>query len=262
MPKQYLILYFIIILIPSCTKVINVNIKDVEKKYVIEGIIADYKGSCKVNISQTINFSDSNKFIGVENAIVTIADNGKSPILLTGSGGVYRSDLAGIPGHTYKLQVDVNGQTFTATSVMPKKVKFDSLLISERLFLGKIRKMAAVKFQDPAGIYNAYRFIQYVDGRKENTIFALDDNLIDGRSIFYELLIFNDDKYTLLPEDQLRVEMRCIDRNNYLYWFSLTQGALGQNQSASPANPVSNIQGGALGYFSANTFDVKLMAIK
>jgi len=47
--------------------------------------------------------------------------------------------------------------------------------------------------------------------------------------------------------------MQCIDKNVYEYWYSLDQSSTGSSQSAAPGNPVSNMQGGALGYFSANT---------
>ena len=51
--------------------------------------------------------------------------------------------------------------------------------------------------------------------------------------------------------------MQCIDNAVYKYWFSLNQSATGTSQSASPANAVSNISGGALGYFSVHTVESK-----
>ncbi|WP_262915424.1 DUF4249 domain-containing protein [Niabella ginsengisoli] len=112
--------------------------------------------------------------------------------------------------------------------------------------------IATIRFKDPPAFGNAYRFIQYVDGDPETTIFVAKDDLINGRTVVDELLIFNDE-YTLKPCDQLRVELQCIDMPNYLFWYSLNQGSLGSSQSASPGNPASNIIGGALGYFSAHT---------
>jgi hypothetical protein len=48
--------------------------------------------------------------------------------------------------------------------------------------------------------------------------------------------------------------MRCIDGPVYDYFFSLNsiQGN-GPGGGTTPTNPVSNISGGALGYFSAFT---------
>ena len=250
-------------LLPSCEKLIDVNIGSVEKKYVVEGQITDNTNSARITLSQTIDMTDSNKFNGIETALVTLSEDNQKPVELTHSGGgVYRANMTGKPGSTYRMTIKVDGQTFTATSKMPGKVHYDTLYVTERMFLGKLRKLATVEFTDPPGLGNAYRFIQYVDGRKENTIFAMDDNVIDGRKIIYELLIFGDQDYSLRSEDQLRVEMRCIDIPAYKFWYSLTQGSLGQSQSASPGNPITNISGGALGYFSAQTFEAKSIAVK
>jgi hypothetical protein len=51
--------------------------------------------------------------------------------------------------------------------------------------------------------------------------------------------------------------MMCIENAVFKYWFSLNQSATGNSQSASPANAVSNISGGALGYFSAHTVETR-----
>lgn len=247
----------------SCEKVINVSINNVNKKYVVEGSISDNTNSCRVNLSQTIDITDSNKYNGISGATITVSEDNQTPVKLTDTGGgIYRANMSGKPGHRYTLNIAVNGNIFTATSVMPLKVNFDSLYVTERVFLGKLRKMATVEFKDLVGSGNAYRFTQYIDGVKQNTIFTFDDSFIEGRQVIYELLIFGDENYTLKTDDQLRVEMRCIDQPNYKFWYSLTQSALGQSQSASPANPVSNIQGGAIGYFSANTFEAKNIAVK
>lgn len=260
---KFLLLVAVPILLSSCEKVINVNIKNAEKKYVIEGQITDNTNSVRVNLSETMDINDSNKFIGVETAEMSISENGKRTIQLThAGGGIYRANMTGVPGSTYTLTVKANGQIFTSTSTMPRKVQLDTLYVTERVFLGKIRKLATIEFADPAGLGNAYRFIQYIDGRKENSIFVMDDNLVDGRKVIYDLRIFGDSDYTLKSEDQLRVEMRCIDAPTYRFWYSLAQSSLGQSQSASPGNPISNIEGGAIGYFSAQTFGAKSIAVK
>jgi hypothetical protein len=49
----------------------------------------------------------------------------------------------------------------------------------------------------------------------------------------------------------VNIEMQCIDKNVYDYFFAIA--SVIQGQSATPANPVNNISGGALGYFSACT---------
>jgi hypothetical protein len=55
--------------------------------------------------------------------------------------------------------------------------------------------------------------------------------------------------------------MQCIAPAVFKYLYSLDQGASGGNNSASPANPVTNIEGGALGYFSVHTIESKTMVV-
>ncbi|MBO9593159.1 MAG: DUF4249 domain-containing protein [Niabella sp.] len=260
----YGFLGLLLLVATGCQKVIQVDINNVNKKYVIEGTLTDRDDSYSVIVSQTLHISDPNLFDGVDNAIVTIAEAGKAPVLLQHKGnGLYRANASGKPGATYQLSVKIGGEVFTASSTMPQKVKLDSLYTTSRVFVGRQRLIATVEFKDPPGEGNAYRFTQFVDGRKENTIFVTNDKLINGRNVVYELLTFaGDAALDLKRGDNLTVEMRCINKANYDFWYSLAQSGLGQSQSASPGNPASNIRGGALGYFSANTLDKKDFFIK
>ncbi len=240
----------------SCERVIQVAIKEKPLKYVVEGVLTD-DSTCRVRLSQTGNFYDTINLRGINGARITITEEGKPPVLLSASNnrGEYSAAFTGVPGRTYHLRVEYSDSTadhvFTATSTMPQKVVLDSLYISERIFLGKTRMIATIRFKDPPAPGNAYRYVQRVDGELETTVFVSRDDLINGRTVVDELLIFNDE-YTLKKCDQVNVELQSIDQPNYLFWYSLNQGALGSSQSASPGNPASNIKGGALGYFSAH----------
>jgi hypothetical protein len=246
----------------GCEKVIDVDLNTTEKKYIVEAVLTDQPNSCKVLITETKNFDADNTFNGVPGATVTIADNNSSPVTLTEtSAGQYERNLVGVAGHIYTLQVNMGGQTFRATSTMPSLVPFDSLYISERSLFGESNKYATLSYKDPAGKGNAYRYIQYVNGVKEKTIFVRDDDLSDGRQIERVLLFFGDeddeDEKKIKTGDSVRIEMLGIDYPVYKYWYSLSQSSTGDNQSATPGNPVTNITGGALGYFSTHTYQSK-----
>lgn len=238
----------------SCEKVIDVVLKDSEKQYVIEGILTNKPGDCIVRLSTTKNFSDNNNFEGISGAAVTISDNAGNIVSLAESAaGVYRSaTLAATTGKTYLLQVEVNGKTFTGSCALPVMVNMDSLYIQDESFFGERLKLANVQYTDPAGKGNNYRFIQYVNGKKEKSIFIRDDDYSDGRTSTITLFTSPDDENGIKSGDTVKVEMLCITPEIYRYWYSLNQGATGSSNSASPANPVTNLSGGALGYFSVH----------
>lgn len=245
----------------SCEKVIDVKLDETDKKIVIDAILTDQSGGCEVRISQTKNFKDDNSFAGISGAAVSITDaSGTVTNLSETTTGVYTAPaLSGQSGSTYKLKVDVNGKTYNATSTMPQKVQLDSIYISKIDFFGEEETFANVMFNDPVGVKNYYRFVQYVNGVRTKGIFVMDDDLSDGKLFNSTLYFFSEDEDIKLinPGDEVTVEMQGIDAATYKYWFSMDRSATGSNQSATPSNPVSNIDNGALGYFSAQVVQRK-----
>jgi hypothetical protein len=240
----------------SCEKVIQVNINDAEMKYVIEGVITDQPGDCKVFLTRTRKVSETNQFPKISGAIVKVNDNGTDYILAETSPGVYQTNLLnGTPGHQYKLSVSVNSQLFTASCTMQVPVPIDTILISRSPF-GQ-NKLASVFYTDPRGINNGYRFIQYVNGVKDPAIFWDNDEFTDGQRT--AVLLENDvnsasDPRAIHSGDMVKIELLSLDDPIYRFWSTLLfGGADGSSFTASPANPVTNIQGGALGYFSAHS---------
>jgi hypothetical protein len=66
----------------------------------------------------------------------------------------------------------------------------------------------------------------------------------------------------LKPGDTMFVELWGIDKGVYEYYSTLNEILGGAGPStASPANPTSNITGGAMGYFSAFTVARKFRVV-
>lgn len=238
----------------SCQKVIDVKLDEADKKVVIDAVITDQAGGCIVKVSQTKKFNESNDFNGLSGAQVSIkAPDGSITPLSETSTGIYKhASLSGQPGKQYELTVTVNGQTFIGTSVMPEAVVLDSIYIKTQKFFDEDETFSNVMFVDPEGERNYYRLLQFVNGEKSKGSFIIDDDLSDGK-LFNTTLYFlpDDDEDKIKPGDMVSIEMQCVDASVYKYWFSLEQSSTGSSQSAAPSNPVSNISGGALGYFSA-----------
>jgi hypothetical protein len=246
----------IIFITTSCEKVIDIDLNSTSKKYVIEGEVSSNPSiAAQVKLSQTKNFSDDNSFNGVTGATVTIQENNGVTFNLTEiSTGVYsNTSLVGKYGSTYSLNIQVNGNIFTASSIMPNFVNLDTITSENISFGGDNSLTIKPSYNDPIGLGNSYKFIQYRNNKLVKNIFVQNDAISDGR-IITRPLIKRDSE--LEKGDSVKLIMQCIDANVYSYWYSLEQSATGNSQ-ATPANPVSNILGGAIGVFSANTYSEK-----
>lgn len=256
---QIVILFFSAIFFVGCQKVINIDLKDSEPVIVIEGEVNEGDSVHRVTISKSVKFSNLNSFPAVQNAIVTLYDdNGNSELLTEYSNGEYLSTqfkVKGVEGRTYTLVVEVDGKTYKASSKIPSKVNLDDILLIDNNFAGGGAKTPVPIRKDPAGIQNNYLFDLYIMRSKDNLgwvrdsgVLVLDDVYSDG--VITQQPIFGTIR-SFKPGDSIRMTMKCIDRNIYKYFYSLSLN--GPNGSATPANPISNISGGCLGYFSAQT---------
>jgi len=261
------ILFCISSLLSSCEKVIDVDLNSADKKYVIEAVVTDKTGTSYVSIMRTKNVDDDNFPDIVSGANVSIQENGNTTYTFTKDPNNNHYEAPGLTGKSgarYNLTVTINGQTFTAESTMPAKVNLDSIYISDELIFTSKRKVVNAVFDDPPGLGNSYRFIQFVNGLQEIQTMIRNDDYSDGRKIVNKLFyLSNDDeeKRNIKSGDQVMIDMLCIEPAVYKYWFSLDRSSIGNGQQATPSNPVSNIKGGALGYFSAQTIQTKTLVV-
>src|SRR5690606_10410340 len=92
-----------------------------------------------------------------------------------------------------------------------------------------------------------------------NDIIVVDDLLVDGNPI--RIPIFTTE---FQLGDSVEVELQSIDKNVFKFYQTMSavaSEAAGGPFSATPANPESNIKGGALGVFGAYTSSRKTIVI-
>lgn len=255
------LLFALVVVLSSCEKVIEFNLNDKDPRVVIEANIKNDNLPCKVKITKTVNFSESNVFPAVRGAFITLSDNvgNLDTLIETDENGIYESNnMIGVEGRTYFLTVQAEGVTYKAFSTMPAKVNFDSLTVNKQPFLGNTQYQIIPNFQDPLGLGNNYNFFLYVNGKKDLTVFTVDDSQSDGRYSTRPLFGGNEE---INLGDTVKVEMQTVDQSIYKYYYSLSKNGSGPNAAAAPANPISNFSGGCLGYFSANTSQIKSLVI-
>jgi hypothetical protein len=259
----YLTLLFLLPVITSCTKVINLNLGNNTGQLVIEGNITNVNGPQIVKLTNNVPFSNTNTYPPVTGAKVTVSDQAGNnyPFIENPAGTYTATQLSGIAGNKYTMTVLTNGQTYTASSVMPALVALDSVTAENNDFnSSNNRKKITVHYQDPAGVANQYRFVMYVNNVQVNTVFATNDSFTDGNNVSFDL---REDDIDVYPGDTVTVEMQCIDKTIYTYWFTLIQQ--GQNSAGggvTPSNPPNNITPTAFGYFSAHTTQTKTITVK
>lgn len=244
------LLLALIVTCSSCEEVIDADLSTAPPLIVIEGNVSDQLEVHTVRVSQTIAFDKPNAFSGVKGARVTVYSSNNQTFTFNASGdGIYRSSrFRGIPGVKYTLEVITGGKTFKGSSVMPLAVKIDSLTFKKLSFFGNSTIYPAVYYKDPSGIQNQYRFVIRLNGVLKAEQVS-EDRFSDGNATS-DLVTFEDG---VKKGDKVDLEVQCIDRSVFKYYFAMSQISGNGGPPVAPSNPESNIDNGALGVFSANT---------
>ncbi|MDI3321587.1 DUF4249 domain-containing protein [Pinibacter soli] len=248
----------------SCEKVIDVKTNNSAPQLVVEGNISNTPGPYTIKLSTSVDYDQTNSFPAVQNAVVKISDNkGNSETLKETAPGSYQTaTLKGTVGSTYNLYIKTtDNKEYTASSTMPAVVPLDEIKIQHSTFKSSDEDTleAVVYFTDPKGLGNNYYFKQYINGVSSKAINITNDKYFDGNSTNFTL--FRKDKEYIKKGDSVSVEMRSVDKVNYEYFNSL-QTIVDRPDNPAPANPVSSITGGALGYFSAYSVSQKSVIVK
>ena len=264
MLKKYFSAILMGVFLLGCEKEITLPLDENQSMLVIDAVVTDEAGPYFVKLTKSVAVSAVSKFPEVSIALVIMKDNfGLSDTLKYTSNGLYVTNkIKGAYGNTYFLEVTLDGKKYTAQSTMPNKVPLDSLTINDLTIFSESRYSVIPMYTDPMTIGNNYRFIQVINDTLDKTYYVFNDNLNNGNEN-QRPLNSNDDSLQVKLNDLVSVEMQCISSPTYLYYNSLRQiSGAGPGGGTIPANPPSNIVGGALGLFSAHTVQRKQIKIK
>jgi hypothetical protein len=241
----------------SCTKVIDIDLNSSESKFVIEGAVYEGVDSVIVSVTKTGDFFENGTPQPVANAnvVLTMPDNSLITLAHLGQGKYQANGLNIVNQANYALRVEVDNQVFTANSYMKASLPLDSATyeFTEGLFGSDDGYTVFYNYQDQPG-KDFYRFIYGQNGKILNEpqdIQVVDDNLNDGNYI--RIPVFS---RTFEPGDTIYCELQSLDTDLYEFYQTFAAAAsesAGSPFSAAPANPETNIKGGALGVFGAYT---------
>ena len=242
----YLFLCLNIVLLTSCEKDIDIDYHQVPSLYVVEASVNNTHMEARV--SKTQNMDDNSTQSSLNNAVVVITgDDGSSRKLSYLSNGRYFSKDEGVPGVTYTITVDIDGEHFTATSTMQKKPTINSFRVIRKKITTEWFQIGELKFQDLPNEDNWY--FMHIYRNDTGYRWAVLDDRNDPNKERQQLFTFfregEGGSDVLRDGDDLRIELYTIDQGAYDYLYSM------QMMENTGTNPLTNFTGGCLGYFSA-----------
>ncbi|MGV6861936.1 MAG: DUF4249 domain-containing protein [Putridiphycobacter sp.] len=258
--QKFLILFFSLLIFTACEKVIDIPLNDADQKVVIEAPMSNLPKQSYVLLSKTGDVYTEQNFDKISNATVTVTDKDNNIYTFTeetpGSGKYTDTTFVAGENNIYRLKVTVGESEFVSeyitqtltplNFIYPEKFPSNNPTAQT----GDSTTLLFFSFTDNANEVNYYRFKIFKNGKESNTLYLGDDQLINGQDF---LQPFFGDEFD--SGDTALVQMLNIDQANYDYFNTLANAQSGGPFSATPGNPITNIEGGALGYFGCYLID-------
>jgi hypothetical protein len=237
-----------LLLFTSCEDIIVLDLEEAAEQYVIEANLNASDSSCRVKLSKTNTYYETNDFELIEGAsIVLNLSNGNTYTLSEGASGNYAvSGVEITPGDLAELSVSLlSGESFSAESRCPNPTTLDSLtLVESPLPMANGGSQLLFHFQDPVNELSYYRVKAWKDQESVEGYYLYDDENQDGA--YLTLPLFG----TFFESgEMIRLQLMTVSEEYYNYFVQIqdvqTEGA----NAATPYNPKGNFGDGVLGNF-------------
>ncbi len=244
------LLLTVLLTLSACEKEIDLDYHQVSAHYVAEASLSQ-KGM-KVRLSTTQDMTDNDAAAHtISGATVVLSSDGEVLDTLSYVGdGEYTSDVKGLAGNTYTVDIFVDGNHFTSSSTMQQAPVVNNFRFVWKKVLSERMLFADLRIQDIPHETNYYFMHLYRNGVGYRWAVMRDENnpgqeLQQLFNCCMERDMDKNDDDALKDEDVIRVEVRSIDKKAYDYLYSM------QVMDNAGTNPIENFSGGCLGYFSA-----------
>lgn len=265
----------------GCQQEIEVDLPDYETKLVVEGSIESGKPAMVI-LSKSIpyfsnidlNYLLNNVFIRDAEVYVTSSDGemerltfqycADSPVMFAYCG----NNIRGKENTSYTLTINYDGQTYTATTTIPKTFDLEKIWFStiSEFFNADTMRTIRIQMTDNPAEENYYTFQlklscpSFKDRLWTYTVpIAFDDKSISGITFNYELERYGystmfsymmseeerqaQERITFRPGDTVYVKHSQIDYNSYRFLVTGgTEAIMGSSPFSNPAPVVSNIE--------------------
>ena len=242
----------------ACTEKVDIDLSGIDPVVVIEGTVSTETDSSFVRVSLTKDYFDEQSVVPVNDAIVLVFSDNDTATFNHTTNGIYVPP-AGYKGDTlkqYTLRVLHDGKEYNSTTTLHPMFYVDTNLIFTYAeaagFLSAGYKVTYLSIDTrPGEIFTQFRFGQN-DTLFDQEIFFSSAELVKNALLPFELPFYR-------PQlgDSVMLVFRSFDPPVAKYFIelgNLRSQAPGPFKTP-PANPPTNISGGALGYFLAT--DIK-----
>jgi len=252
MVQRILISLLVLAGLTACEKEIDIDLNSTEPKLVIEALLDDSGNGAWVKLTQTVNFSDTLAppvQFGALVVLVRLTNNTRDTLQQLPDSAYVLPNYVPVYGEEYAFEITHQGNFYRATARMPQSISLDSLVIDPIFGTGGLpgtlpqqrNALLYAFYNDPAGERNYYQLQAFQNDTVTANLFLYNDEINSGAlqisPVFVQTTI----------NGRIRVELQHINEAVFRYVTNLNTN-IGQS-SASPANPISNFSGGALGYF-------------
>lgn len=247
-------IFIIVLMLGGCEDVIQIDLNSAGPRLVIEAYILDNPGISVAIISNFIDYYNPGEFTLVSAELVTIADSfGNIDTLSEIEPGIYAdTSVQVLVNRLYTASVIVDGITYTASAIMPEPIIIDSIS-TEYQEGGDFGSLADegyrlhVYFTDLENVDDYCRLKITQNDSLWRDYYLYDGKFSDGNPIDYEYFF-----EVFQVDDTLIVDLYTMD-NVVFDYFETLQNVIassdGGNSDGVPANPNTNWDNDALGYF-------------
>lgn len=256
----------------SCTEVIDLDLNEGDaQRLVVNGWFTNVRGKQRVNLTRTTSYFEPEVAPRVIGALVSVTDGTTTWNLDEVEPGIYEpdDDVVGAPGNTYTVNIEHEGEMYTASAFMRASNPIDSINVivvdplEEFGFPGDLYYSVRLWTQERPGLGDAYLWYTYVNGAgirdtlRELTI--AEDSSFDGGLVENLEIDFVDIDSEAVMGDTLLLEQWNVGFDSYeILNEILTQTAFqGGIFDAPPANVSTNVSNGALGLWGAASVEIK-----
>ncbi len=183
MKRNSILLLTTILGFVACESIVDVKVNETDPYLVVDAWLTRATGDQTIRLTTTQPYFDNSFAPAANDATVTITDGSGSSYAFVEQGNgnyVYNSpDTFGTVGETYHLEVLWAGNTYTSSTILPRKVTIDSLVFNDdepdESDFGYYAEFFA---RDPDGIGDAFWLKAWKNGKYLNQpseIYTFDD---------------------------------------------------------------------------------------